>query len=247
MDTFTLFHFYLIFFLLGLGYATVAVLMGQLLGGHDTDSGGDVGGHEAAEHDFGTHDVGGHEAGAEAAGHDAGAHEAADHAEAGHGDASTDHAHGAGGLGVDSMPQISPLSPVTIATFATSFGGAGLILDKAGLPGFLSFPLSVGGGFGIAGAVFYLFYRVFSVTQSTSSVSARHAIGREAEVITPVPERGTGEIAYVLGGRRFNAPARSDDGAPVAKGAVVVIRRKTGGIFYVHESVLKGLKRPAGE
>jgi hydrogenase expression/formation protein HypD len=32
------------------------------------------------------------------------------------------------------MPHISPLSPVTIATFVTSFGGAGLILDKAGLP-----------------------------------------------------------------------------------------------------------------
>ena len=243
---FTLFHFYLIFFLLGLGYATVAVLMGQLLGGHEH---GDVGGHEAGGHEAGGHEAGGHDFdhGGDVA--DAGAADVGD-VDAGdvetgdidHGEADTDHGMADVDAG-DAMPNISPLSPVTIATFSTSFGGIGAVLAKAGLPGWVSFPAAGGAGFVIAVGVFYLFYRVFSITQSTSGVSARHTIGRRAEVITPIPENGVGEIAYVLGGRRFNAPARTEDGHAIRSGASVVISRKVGGIFHIEESVEERLRR----
>jgi len=208
MDAFTIFHFYLIFFLLGLGYAVVAVLMGQIVGGH-----GD--GHGAAA---GTH--GGGDAGST------------------HSPSGENHGgHSPGGdVGGESMPTISPLSPVTVATFATAFGGTGMVLDRIGFPGFLSVLVATAGGGMIAAAVFYLFYRVFRVTQSTSGVSARQAIGREAEVIVTIPEKGVGEIAYVLGGRRFNASARTEDGSGLHSRSAAVIVGRTGAVLVVRAS-----------
>lgn len=196
MDAFTIFHFYLVFFLLGIGYAVVAVLLGQVIGDH-----GNGGGAAGTTHLTGGEHSGGHPLG--------------------------------GDVGGESMPTISPLSPVTIATFATAFGGTGLVLDRIGLPGFLSVLLAAAAGGMIAAAIFYLFYRVFRRTQSTSGVSARQAIGREAEVIVTIPENGVGEIAYVLGGRRFNAPARAEDGTGLQCRSSVVIVSRTGAVFVV--------------
>ena len=234
MEWLTLSSFYLVFFFVGLGYAVIAVLMGQLMGGSDTDAGHDVGGHEAGGHEAGGHDFDhdfDHDAAIDA-GADAGAgmdhdfdHDA-DHDGGGY--------HDAGDVDVgDGMPTISPLSPVTVATFATSFGGVGFVLNKANLPAFVSFPVAGASGFVVAVGVFYLFYKVFSITQSTSSVAERHTINRRAEIITPIPENGVGEIAYILGNRRFNAPARSDGGAAIPSGTSVIIARKDGTIFVV--------------
>ncbi len=244
MGDFTLFHFYLIFFLLGLGYAVVAVVMGQLMGGGETAeagtaeaAGGDVD-FDVGDVDIGDVDVGDVDV-AEAGDFDAGAD--AEAAEAG-----ADAGGEAGGADVDvgeAMPGISPLSPVTIATFATSFGGVGVILDKAMLPGWVSVPIAGGSGFVVAAGVFYLFYRVFSMTQSTSSVATRHTVGRQAKVITAIPADGTGEVAYVLGGRRFNAPARAADGEPLPGGTAVVIQRMEAGVCYVRKSAVERLEQ----
>jgi len=236
MDQFTIFHFYLGLFLLGVGYAAVAVLMGQILGGHDHP--GDAGAHDAG--------------GSEADGHGTAVHHFEAEASVSEDGAPGPSVHTAdlAAEGVDTMPNLSPWSPVTIASFVTTFGGVGMVLDEVGLPGLLSFPAAAICGALIAAAVFYLFFRVFSVTQSSSGVSARQAIGRPAEVITPIPPNGAGEIAYVLGGRRFNAPARTEDGHPIPAHASVVIVRKLGGAFYVRESVAeptKGSSRQVSE
>jgi membrane protein implicated in regulation of membrane protease activity len=231
MDKFTIFHFYLGLFLLGVGYAAVAVLMGQILGGHEQP--GDVGAGHA-----GGYGADGHHFGADAGTSADNAPGASDHP----GDLAVD----AG----DSMPSLSPWSPVTIASFVTTLGGVGMVLDELGLPGLFTFPAAAICGAVIAAAVFYLFYRIFSVTQSSSGVSARQAIGRAAEVITPIPQNGAGEIAYVLGGRRFNSPARTEDGHPIAARASVVIVRKLAGAYYVRESAaaqMKSASRQVGE
>jgi hypothetical protein len=122
-----------------------------------------------------------------------------------------------------------------MATFATSFGGIGLVLEEAGFPGALSIPLAGASGFAVAGAVFYIFFLVFRVTQSSSAVSPRQSLGKPAEVITAIPKNGAGEIAYVLGGRRFTAPARTEDGHPIPHNASVVIVRITRGAYFVRE------------
>ena len=58
-------------------------------------------------------------------------------------------------------------------------------------------------------------------------------IGVVGEVITPIPEKGVGEIAYVQKGARYSAPAREQSGAPVPGGAAVKIVRVAGSQFYV--------------
>jgi hypothetical protein len=58
-------------------------------------------------------------------------------------------------------------------------------------------------------------------------------VGMEANVITPIPENGVGEIAYVVGGTRYTAPARTENGIAVATGRPVKIKRVIGTQFYV--------------
>ena len=57
--------------------------------------------------------------------------------------------------------------------------------------------------------------------------------GTEASVVSPIPENGVGEIAYVVGGTRYTAPARTENGVPVGNGKLVRITRVVGTQFYV--------------
>jgi hypothetical protein len=54
-----------------------------------------------------------------------------------------------------------------------------------------------------------------------------------ASIVTPIPENGVGEIAYVQSGSRYTAPARTENGSPVAAGKLVRITRIIGSQFYV--------------
>jgi hypothetical protein len=151
------------------------------------------------------------------------------------------HLDGSGGhaeAGVDSsdMPGVSVLSPTIIASFVTAFGGFGIILSQfpATKPPIISAPLSVLGGFAIAGCVLMLLRSLFSHTQSSSESKVGTLAGLTATIITPIPANGVGEIAYVQSGSRYTAPARLEDGATsVANGKLVRITRVVGSQFYV--------------
>ncbi len=162
------------------------------------------------------------------AGHFLGAHEG-DGVEIGSG------GHAEAGFGGDHMPGLSPLSPTTIAAFITSFGGIGMILSRieATKSPLLSLPLSLLGGFLIATVVFYIFRAVFIRTQSSSESRVANLAGREATVITPIAPGSVGEIAYVDGGVRYTASARSEGTDPLPSGSTVVIHRIVGNQFFV--------------
>jgi class 3 adenylate cyclase len=147
----------------------------------------------------------------------------------GHG-AETLHADAEGGV------QLSPISPVTITMFVTAFGGVGLIGTHAfALPILLSFPMALASGLFLAGVAFYTFSKLFQATESSSEAHVTALVGLGAEVITPIPPEGLGEIAYVARGTRFTAPAHSEDGKPHPTHSMVVIERIMGHIFYVRE------------
>jgi hypothetical protein len=57
--------------------------------------------------------------------------------------------------------------------------------------------------------------------------------GQAASVISPIPEHGVGEIAYVQSSTRYTAPARAEKGVAIAAGATVKITRIVGTQFYV--------------
>lgn len=143
--------------------------------------------------------------------------------------------HAEAGLDASDMPGVSALSPTVIASFVTAFGGIGVILHQfdATRPPLISAPLALLGAFAIACIVLTLLRQLFSHTQSSSESHVSALVGATATVITPIPERGVGEIAYIQGGSRYTAPARVESGAAIPNGSLVRITRVTANQFFV--------------
>jgi membrane protein implicated in regulation of membrane protease activity len=161
-----------------------------------------------------------------------GGHEAPGHV--GHPGGGAD-GHAEAGFGTHDMPGFSALSPTTIGAFVTAFGGFGMVfckVDATSAP-WISAPLSAVGGLAIAAVVLALFRSVFRKTQASSESRVVQLVGLAASIISPIPENGVGEIAYVDRGTRYTAPARTESGASVPAGATVRITRVVGSQFYV--------------
>lgn len=153
-----------------------------------------------------------------------------------------DHGHldGSGGhaeAGVDSSaaPGVSAMSPTILCSFVTAFGGFGVVFNQipATKNPLISAPLALVGGVLIASAVLGVLRQLFQRTQSSSESHVGTLAGTVATIITPIPENGVGEIAYVQGGTRYTAPAREETGRLVAGGKSVKITRIVGSQFYV--------------
>ena len=143
--------------------------------------------------------------------------------------------HAEAGFEDTGMPGLSPFSPTTICSFITALGGFGMIFTRieATRSVWISAPLSVLGGLIIAAGVVTLFGYVFHKTQSSSESHVAKLIGHAATIITPIPQDGVGEVAYVQAGSRYSAPARSETGAAIASGRTVTITRIVGSQFFV--------------
>lgn len=155
------------------------------------------------------------------------------HADVGHAHAGGHHAGSEAGQ--SDMPGLSLFSPTVIASFLTGVGGFGMVLAKidATKPLWISLPLSVIGGVLIAAAVFFIFNAIFKLIQGSSESHVAALIGKSATIITPIPAGGVGEIAYVQGGTRYTAPARTSAEEPLPQGKTVYIVRIDGTQFYV--------------
>ena len=156
----------------------------------------------------------------------------------GHADASGSDipdGHVESGLDSDGTPGFARASPATLAAFVAAFGGFGMILTQVDVTSkpWISAPLAIVGGLAVAGLVVVLLRSIFKNTQSSSEGHVASLMGLGATVISPIPANGVGEIAYVQGGSRYSAPARTEDGAAIANGAAVKITRIVGTQFYV--------------
>ena len=160
------------------------------------------------------------------AGHLFGGHDGMDVGTGGHAEAGFDDS---------GVPGLSFFSPTVLASFVTAFGAFGLIFSKIETTAsvWASAPLSIVGGGVVASGVFWMFNAMFKKTQSSSESHVASLVGQSASIITPIPENGVGEIAYVQGGSRYTAPARTENGKPVPCGKPVRISRISGTQFYV--------------
>lgn len=129
---------------------------------------------------------------------------------------------------------VPSLSPVTIASFVTAFGAFGLLAvylfnvsDK------FSLLWAGGGGLVVAIIAHFAFGYFLIAPQGSSEVRARDIIGLTAEVITPIPADGVGQIAFVAQGRRVTSSARSASGVAVPTGTLVSIQSFTGSAAVV--------------
>ncbi len=143
--------------------------------------------------------------------------------------------HAEAGGDASDMPGVSMFSPTVITTFITAFGGFGIIFHQ--IPAthnvFFSAPLAAFCALATSGAVLWMLRQLFKSTQSSSESKIGSLTGVVGNIITPIPENGVGEMAYVQGGSRYTAPAREETGVAVPTGAAVKIVRIVGSQFYV--------------
>lgn len=139
-------------------------------------------------------------------------------------------------LDADSAAEATGVSMLAIASFISSFGAFGLIAATLlGTGAVLSFVLALAGGIliGIAAQVFFLY--ILSPTIS-SEVRQTRLIGQVAEITTPIPPNGVGQIAFVAQGSRVTYSARAtDETRTLERGTPVRIERIVGGMAYVSE------------
>jgi hypothetical protein len=127
-----------------------------------------------------------------------------------------------------------PISGTTVATFVTGFGAGGVVAHY-GLKWELlaGLGLALVSGFAVAAAAFGVLELIFKQTQAGSEFDVQEMVGREVEVITPIPAGGMGEIACSAKGQREVAAARSIDGSAIGKGRLAVIEKVTASTVYV--------------
>jgi membrane protein implicated in regulation of membrane protease activity len=129
---------------------------------------------------------------------------------------------------------VSPLSPITIASFTSSFGGLGLVATQLlRLPDSISLVFAIGGATFITAGMFLLYGKVLIAGQGSSEVRMADISGTTAEVIIPVPENGLGQVAFVARGTRTTRSARSADGQPIPRGTIVTIQAVAGNTVIV--------------
>ena len=145
------------------------------------------------------------------------------------------HGHASTGTDGSDSPGVSAFSPTIIAAFVTAFGGLGIIFSQiqATKDPFLSAPLAAVGAVLLAGILLWAMRLLFSKSESSSESKVASLAGMAATVISPIPENGVGEIAYVQAGTRYTAPAREEHGQALASGRAITITRVVAGQFYV--------------
>lgn len=188
---------------LGCGYVVAAVLLGH---GHFGDTGHGGVAHHAAHPDAQVHyGVGG----------------------GGHGSASA----GAQGAPAFHFPFFSPLA---LAMFFAAIGAWGLIAVRGfGASDTASLTVAIPAALVTAYVVTYAGWRLVVSSSGSSQIRVTDLEGATAEVITPIPERGAGEVAAMVQGQRFSGPAREADGKAVPRGALVTVKTMVGGTMVV--------------
>ena len=140
-------------------------------------------------------------------------------------------AHGHHGVASFQFPFFSP---VALATLFGALGGWGLILrhgfrvsDATSL--MTAIPLALATGY----AVTYAAWRMVTASRGSISYRMTDLVGASAEVLTPIPAGGIGEVAALVGGQRYAGPARESEGREVQRGTLVTVVQVVGGTLLV--------------
>ncbi|MDQ3023047.1 MAG: hypothetical protein M3R04_01485 [bacterium] len=143
--------------------------------------------------------------------------------------AAADAAHDSG------MPDYNPFSLMGIMGMLSGFGAGGLIAVAYGVGTLASLGIAAFGGLVMAFVLWLLIGKLLYSLHASSEAHVADMIGLEAEVLTPIEPGTSGEIAYVLDGTRFTAPARLIHGGSVGRADKVRIRRVGDNLVYVEE------------
>jgi len=127
------------------------------------------------------------------------------------------------------------LTAPTAGAFATVFGITGYLLWRYSQLAILA-QLAVAISVAVLGAIVATRAVTHWAAQAAKEdvVDERYLLqGHPAEVVSAIATTATGEIAYMVGGKRYAVSAQSLDGTPVAVGTEVIIDRVENGVAYV--------------
>ncbi len=142
------------------------------------------------------------------------------------GHAHAPHAHGGGWL--------AALNGFTLPAFLCWFGGAGYLMQRAGVLGTLLILLFAALS-GLAGAslIYALLFKVLLPRERVLAPEDTEMAGVLARVSNQIRPGQTGEILFSQTGARRSAAARSEDGTLIPRNAEVLVLRFERGIAYV--------------
>ncbi len=140
------------------------------------------------------------------------------------------HVGGHAGSGAD----MSVINFGTVTAFLAWFGGIGYLLSRhAHLAAAAALGLSALGGVAGATLLFMLVSRLILSHEKVLDPADYDMVGVLGHLSSPIRQNGVGEIVYEQEGIRYSAPARSEQGAAIAKGDEVVVTRFENGMAYV--------------
>jgi hypothetical protein len=126
------------------------------------------------------------------------------------------------------------LSPITVSSFVTAFGGFGLIaMGLFNTSPAWSLAWAAGGGLVLAIIAHFAFGYFLITPQGSSDVRLSDIVGAVGEVTTPIPAASMGEVAFVAQGGRVSFPAKSAAGIDIPRGTTVIIEKLVSGVVVV--------------
>ncbi len=153
--------------------------------------------------------------------------------------------HGHAGTGADGSSGPSPMNMYSVLAFLTGFGGIGYVLTTSGMFGGIAI-LLVAAFIGIALAwfMFMVMIKLFMRGERVMRLEDYDLVGVLGYVSISIPEKGVGEVKYLMAETTRSIGARSDSGHQILKGTEVVMVRVEKGLAivveyerYVHDDV----------
>ncbi|NIK75754.1 membrane-bound ClpP family serine protease [Paenibacillus castaneae] len=141
-----------------------------------------------------------------------------------------------GALEFLSLDAHSWLSPTALVGSITVFGGAGILLTRYSTFGaavivMLALLIAI-----IAAiAMFFLYIKPMEQSENSIAFSMQTMSGMLAEVLTPIPASGYGEVLVKVGAGFTNQIAASFEGVDIAGGSQVVVVEVKDSTLYVSE------------
>ena len=141
---------------------------------------------------------------------------------------------GGGHAGVSRGPEMPLFNFATITAFLAWFGGTGYILTRhSSLLVTVIVLIAIAAGL-VGSAIIFWFIVKFLLTHDHALDPADYdRVGVLGRISSAIRQGGTGEIIFSQEGTRQTCGARSEDGAPLARGTEVIVTRYERGIAYV--------------
>jgi membrane protein implicated in regulation of membrane protease activity len=128
---------------------------------------------------------------------------------------------------------VSKFNFATFAAFLAWFGGTGYLLERySAIWVYLGLLISAVAGLAGASVVFW-FLKKLNEREKPLDPADYDMVGVFGTIASPIRAGGTGELIYQRDGSRKASPARSEDGAAIARQTEVIVTRYEKGIAYV--------------